>query len=753
MDIVKLVSQMTLEEKAGLCSGLDFWHTKPVERLNIPNIMVADGPHGLRKQEVLGDHLGINESIKAVCFPTGSAVASSFDRDLIRTVGEALGDECQAEEVNVILGPALNIKRSPLCGRNFEYLSEDPYVSSEMAANHIKGVQSKNVGTSPKHFLANNQEYRRMTSSSEIDERTLREIYLAAFEGVIVNAKPWTVMSSYNKINGVFASENKKYLTDILRDEWNFDGIVISDWCAVNDRVMGLAAGLELEMPYSFGINDAKIVKAVQEGELDEAVLDQAVTRILNIVFRSMDGKKNNVIFDKDKHHELARMVEEESMVLLKNDSILPLSKDTKITFIGKFADEPRYQGCGSSHINSYKVVGALEAVKAFTEVNYAKGYETKEDITEETLFKEAVEAAKASEVAVIFAGLPDTFESEGYDRTHMSMPKCQNDLIEAVCAVQPNTVVVLHNGSPVEMPWANKVKAILEVYLGGQAVGEATVNVLFGKANPCGKLAETFPLKLEDNPSYLFYKGEKDVVEYREGIFVGYRYYDKKNMDVLFPFGHGLSYTTFEYTDLRLNKNSMKDTDTVTVTVKITNTGSMAGKEIVQLYVSPVNSSVIRPTKELKGFDKVYLQPGETKTVTFELSKRAFAYYNTEIHDWYVEAGSYHILVGKSSRNIECKASIELEATVKLPQVYSLNSTIGDIMADPNLKAIAKDIINMYQSLSETSDNDTMGESTSEVISTIFKESPLRSLLYSGGGLYNEEDLIKLVDRMNQII
>ncbi len=752
MNINKLVSQMTLEEKAGLCSGYDFWHTKPIDRLDIPNVMVSDGPHGLRKQSETSDHLGINESIEAVCFPTGSAIASSFDRDLIHTIGEALGEECQAEDVSVILGPAVNIKRSPLCGRNFEYFSEDPYLASEMATNHIKGVQSKNVGTSLKHYLANNQEHRRMTSSSEIDERTLREIYLAAFEGAVVNAKPWTVMCSYNKINGEYASESKRFLTDILRDEWGFDGIVISDWGAVNDRVKGLIAGLELEMPSSGGFSDAKLVKAVKEGELEEAVLDQAATRILELVYRYKKNKKDDIIFDREKHHTLARKAAEESAVLLKNEAILPLKKETKLAFIGSFAKKPRYQGGGSSHINSFKTVGALEAVRSITEVLYAKGYETKEDILKEELIHEACEAAKQAEVAIIFAGLPDSFESEGFDRKHMSMPECQNKLIEAVSAVQPNTVVVLHNGSPVEMPWADKVKGILEVYLGGQAVGEATVNLLYGNANPCGKLAETFPLKLEDNPSYLYYLGEKDIVEYREGVFVGYRYYDKKKAEVLFPFGYGLSYTTFKYSDLKLSRDSIKDTDTLTVSVKITNTGSTAGKEIVQLYVAPKGGTVIRPLKELKGFYKVSLEPGETKEVTFVLNKRAFAYYNTAINDWYAETGSYEILIGKSSRDIMVSAEVLLEATVMLPQKYHLNSTLGDILANPKAKELAKNIIDKYTGLNSDIDTDVMGESTSDMMAAMFLDTPLRAALLFGTGVIEEEEVLELINRLNQL-
>jgi beta-glucosidase len=752
MDISNLVSQMTLEEKASLCSGLDFWHTKGVERLGIPNIMVSDGPHGLRKQAEEGDHLGINDSIKAVCFPTGSAVASSFDRELIMTMGEALGDECQAENVSVILGPAANIKRSPLCGRNFEYFSEDPYLASEMAANHIKGVQSKDIGTSLKHYLANNQEHRRMTSSSEIDERTLREIYLAAFEGAVKQGKPWTVMCSYNRINGVYASENHRFLTEVLRNEWGFDGFVVSDWGAVNDRVEGLKAGLELEMPSSNGLNDAKIVKAVKDGSLDEAVLDEAVTRILKKVYEYKENKKDGVIFDKEKHHELARKVSAESMVLLKNDEILPLRKEDGIAFIGKFAEKPRYQGGGSSHINSYKTVSALEAVKSVTPVTYAMGYDTTEDVIDKELVKQAVETAKTAKIAVIFAGLPDAFESEGYDRQHMSLPNCQNYLIEQVLAVQPNTIIVLHNGSPVEMPWISKVKGVLEVYLGGQAVGSATVDVLFGDANPCGKLAESFPIQLEDNPSYLYYLGEKDIVEYREGVFVGYRYYDKKKMDVLFPFGFGLSYTTFEYSSLTLSSDKVKDTDTITVTVDVTNTGDRAGKEIIQLYVSPRDSKIIRPVKELKGFEKITLKPGETKTVYFTLNKRSFSYYNTEIHDWHVETGYFNILIGKSSRDIALEKNIYVESTTLIKQLYNLNTTLGDIMTNPKAEEILRPILTAYAlGANNNEDNkDSMGEGTSAMMAAMFENMPLRAVISFGNGSIKEEDILDALNKLN---
>jgi beta-glucosidase len=751
MNVKELVSQMTLEEKAGMCSGADFWHLKGVERLGIPSVMVTDGPHGLRKQDQSGDHLGINDSVKAVCFPTASALACSFDRDLLFELGKALGEECQAEDVSVILGPGANIKRSPLCGRNFEYFSEDPYLSSEMAASHISGVQSQNVGTSLKHFAANNQEHRRMTASSEVDERTLREIYLASFEGAVKKGRPWTVMCSYNRINGVYASENHRLLTEILRDEWGFDGYVVSDWGAVNDRVEGLKAGLDLEMPSSGGVNDALIVKAVKEGKLDEKNLDKAVERILTIIFRYVENKKNINSYDKKAHHELARKISSECMVLLKNDGILPLKKKSKIAFIGKFAASPRYQGGGSSHINSFMVSNALESASGIAEISYAKGYETAEDIIDENLIKEAVDVAKAAEVAVIFAGLPDKFESEGYDREHMSMPNCQNKLIDEICKVQPNTVIVLHNGSPIEMPWIDKVKAVLEVYLGGQAVGEATVDVLFGDKNPCGKLAESFPKRLEDNPSYLFFKGEKDRVEYREGVFVGYRYYDKKNIDVLFPFGHGLSYTTFEYSDLKLNRKEMLDTETLSVSVKVKNTGKVAGKEIVQLYVKNAKSIAIRPEKELKGFKKIELAPGEEKTVSFVLDKRAFAYYNTEISDWHVPTGTYQILIGKSSRDIVLSEDVLVKSTSKIPVKLSLTSTIGDAMEIPEAKPFIKELLSKNVLMGSDSDKDALGEGTSEMMERMMNEMPLRALVSFAGGALSIEDLQKTIDEINQ--
>lgn len=752
MDVKALVSQMTLEEKAGLCSGLDFWHTKPVQRLGVPSTMVSDGPHGLRKQDQEADHLGVNDSIKAVCMPAACATAASFDRELIRRMGEAIGDSCQHEELSVVLGPAVNIKRSPLCGRNFEYFSEDPYLAGEMAASYINGVQSRNVGTSIKHFAANSQEHRRMSSSSNADERTLREIYFPAFETSVKKAQPWTVMCSYNRINGVYASENPWLLTEVLRNEWGFEGYVMSDWGAVSDRVAGVAAGLDLEMPSSGGVNDRKIVEAVRSGKLDEAKVDLACERILNIVYRYLENAKPETPWDKEADHLLSAKIASECMVLLKNNGLLPLSKEDDVAFIGEFAAKPRFQGGGSSHINSFKTTSALEAAKDL-KVTYAQGYSAGLDCATDEQIAEAVEAAKKAKVAVVFAGLPDSYESEGYDRTHMRMPECQNRLIEAVAAANPNTVVVLHNGSPVEMPWIDKVGAVLEAYLGGQAVGIATVQILFGDVNPSGHLAETFPRRLADNPSYLFYGGEGDKADYREGVFVGYRYYDKKEMDVLFPFGHGLSYTTFAYSDLRLSASEITDKDTLTVTVTVTNTGSREGKTVVQLYVGDDKSTVLRPVRELKGFEKVALEPGESKEVSFTLDKRSFAYWNEQIHDWHVETGDFTIQVGQSSRDISLTGTVTVKSTVELPRHYTADSIFMDIMTDPKAVQALQPLLDaIRQTLAPSGDDATEAakDAVSEDMSmAMLQYMPLRGVM-SFGSSVTPEALQALLDSLN---
>lgn len=746
-DLKKIVSEMTLEEKAGMCSGLDFWHLKEVEHLGIPKVMVSDGPHGLRKQDEKGDHLGINDSIKAVCFPPAVLSACSFDRGLMEEMGKAIGREAQANDVSVVLGPAVNIKRSPLCGRNFEYYSEDPYLAGEIAAAFVKGVQSQHVGTSIKHFAANNQEYRRMSSSSEVDERTLREIYFPAFETAVKKAQPCTFMCSYNQINGTFASENKWLLTDVLRGEWGFKGYVMSDWGAVNDRVKGLEAGLELEMPASGGDNDAMIVKAVKDGALEEKILDQAVERILRIIFEYADHRKPQE-FTMEKDHEEAQHIAEESMVLLKNENhILPLKTSEKAAFIGGFARNPRFQGGGSSHINCFKTTNVLDSFPCDAQVVYAEGFPADRDFYDKALADEAVKAAAEADKAVIFAGLPESFESEGYDRSHMRLPECQNRLITEILKVQPNTVIVLHNGSPVEMPWLGEIKGLLETYLGGQAGGAAAANILYGKINPSGKLAETMPLKLSDNPSYLnFGGGEK--VEYREGIFVGYRYYDTKEMDVAFPFGYGLSYTTFAYSNLKLSMENPTEKDTVMVYADVTNTGKSAGKEVVQLYIRDLTGSAIRPEKELKGFEKVFLEPGETKTVTMELNKRSFAWYNTELHDWFAASGDYEILVGASSRDIRLTETLHLNSSQRLTMHVHMNTTLGDLLRNPETAEVAKKLIQKY--LSGEAGSEAASEAVSEEMTMAMTDSmPLRALMGFAG--VSRKELDSVIEKLNK--
>lgn len=773
LDVKKLVNELTLEEKASLCSGADFWHTKAIDRLNIPAAMVSDGPHGIRKQESLADHMGVAESIKAIGFPTASAMACSFDRDLLHKVGDALGEECVAEDLAVLLGPGINMKRSPICGRNFEYYSEDPVVAGELGAAFVNGVQEHGVGTSLKHFAANNQEWRRMSISAEIDERTLREIYLAAFETVVKKAQPWTIMCSYNRINGVYSCENDWLLNKVLRDEWGFEGLVMTDWGAMDERVPSLKAGLDLEMPDCHGETDKLIVKAVQSGELEESVLDAAVERILTMVDKYLTARKGidpaSMVhplpssvergYDVAAHHALARTTAEQSAVLLKNEDILPLQKDKKIAFIGEFAKVPRIQGGGSSHINNTSVESALDA--AGDSVSYAQGFHIDEETTDETLLQEAITLAKESDVAVIFAGLPDSFESEGFDRTHLNMPANQNELIARISEVQPNVVVVLHSGSPIAMPWLDKVAGVLQMYLAGQASGGAAVNLLFGDATPCGKLAETFPLHLEDNPSYLNFPGNREKVCYQEGVFIGYRYYDKKKMDVLFPFGYGLSYTDFTYSNMKVTVNGknaanvdvIKETDEIVVSADITNTGNCDGAEIVQLYIKNPVVYEIRPEKELRDFAKVFLKAGETKTVTFTLNARAFSYYETRIHDWYAESGDYEILLASSSRDIRLQYTVSITGSKKIPFVADYITTCEDV------ELFAKDGSALDEMLrrsgfAEATDHDgddSMGSGTADMMKAMFTGTPLHSILSFSSEELTYEDIQDTIRKLNE--
>ena len=660
----QLTEQMTLEEKASLCSGQDFWFLKGIKRLGIPSIMVTDGPHGLRKQSGAADHVGLNQSVPATCFPTASALAATWNRDLIYQVGAALGEECRQEKVGVILGPGLNIKRSPLCGRNFEYFSEDPYLAGEIASSHINGVQSQGVGTSMKHYAANNQEHRRMTIDVIVDERALREIYLAGYEIAVKKAQPWTVMCSYNRINGVYACENQYLMNEILKEEWGHQGLVVTDWGAMNERVPALKAGVDLEMPGPSPENDARILAAVRSGELDEAVLDQAVERILTMVFKAQAGLAQDFSYDAAAHHALARRAASEGAVLLKNDGqLLPLQPGVRIALIGRFARHPRYQGAGSSLMNPSRLDNLYDELATLvgeTNIVYAAGYTEKGDIVDETLIQEALAAARETGVVVVCAGLTDLHEVEGVDRAHMKLPAGHDALIQRVAEAHKNVVVVLSNGSPVEMPWIAEVPAVLEGYLGGQAGAGALADILTGRVNPSGKLAETFPLKLQDTPAQPF-PGSPSTVEYRESLYVGYRFYDTADLEVLFPFGHGLSYTNFSYDDLQLEP----DGETILVKFKIKNTGAVVGKQIAQVYVRDLQSTVFRPEKELKGFAKVELPPGEETAVQISLDRRAFAFYDAGSKDWVVEAGEFEIQVGASSRDIRLVDTICLSTTI----------------------------------------------------------------------------------------
>ena len=598
-----------------------------------------------------------------------------------------------------------------------------------------------------------------MTNSSDVDERTLREIYLASFEGAVKKAKPWTVMSSYNRINGEFVGDSSEYLTKILRDEWGFDGYVVSDWGAVNDRIKALKAGLDLEMPHGSDENDEMIVKAVESGELDEKILDLTCERILDIIFRYTQNRDETAVFDYELDHETAAEVESECMVLLKNENnILPLDASKKIAFIGKYAKTPRYQGGGSSHINSWKVESALDAAKTIPQlanVTFAEGYQDEKDEVVKELQDEAVKTAADADIAVLFLGLPDNFESEGYDRKHMNLPDCQNELVQKVLAVQKNVVIVLHNGSPVIMPWKDNVSGILEAYLGGEAVGRAAAEILAGIKNPSGRLAETFPLRLEDTPCYLTYGKGFDNADYKEGVFVGYRYYTSRKIKTAFPFGYGLSYTTFEYSNLLLSKKEVTDEGTVEVSVKVKNTGSRAGKTVVQLYVEAPETEVVRPIRELRGFEKIFLEAGEEKTVTFTLDGRAFAYWNTLIHDWYAEEGTYKVMIGENADRMCLSEEIIIHCTKKLPKIYSLNTCLGELMRDPKAQAVMAPFMQgMAQNqaaaeMAAAQENDESGVVNQEMMAAMMEGMPLRQLLSFVPGM-KREMLEQMVNALN---
>lgn len=663
-----IVKKMSLEQKAKFVSGFDYWHLEESAELGLPKIMITDGPNGLRKQNPNGDSVGLGNSYPATCFPTAVAVASTWDPELIVKEGETLGEECLQEEVSVLLGPGTNIKRAPTCGRNFEYFSEDPLLAGKCAAAWINGIQSKGVGASLKHFSCNSQEAYRMVVNEVVDTRAMRELYFPAFEIAVKESQPWTIMNSYPRINGTYASENEWMQQQVARKEWGFDGLFVTDWGSSVDRVPGIKAGTDLEMPSSGDLNEKKIIAAVNSGELDEGILDERVDAVVDLILKSKPALEKKHTYDVEAHHMIAEKIAEAGMQLLKNDdAILPLKEGQKIAVIGELAKAARYQGAGSSVINPHRIENAYENLeKLGVNVTYAQAYEKKKDEKNDELFAQAVAVAKDADVALVFVGLTEEFEGEGYDRKDISMPQSHNALVSEIAKANPNTVVVLAGGSVVEMPWINEVKGLLNSSLGGEAGGIAVAKILTGAVNPSGKTSETYPLSFKDNPTYGNYPGGPVTSEHKESVYLGYRYYDTAEKEVLFPFGFGLSYTTFEYSDLKVSGKSIKDTDTLNVTFKIKNTGSVAGAEVAQVYVADKESTIFRPKKELRGFKKVFLEPGEEKEISIDLSKRAFAFWNVEIDDWCVESGEFDILVAASSRDIKLTETITVTSTTE---------------------------------------------------------------------------------------
>ncbi len=742
---------LTLEEKASLCSGKDFWSTKSVDRLGIPSLALTDGPHGLRMQAESSGSADLLNSVPATCFPTGAGLAATWNPEAAYEVGRAIGEEARAAGVAVLLGPAINIKRSPLCGRNFEYLSEDPYLAGKIAVGHIRGVQSQGVGASAKHFAANNQESLRMSIDVRVDERTLREIYLPAFESAVRDARPWTVMSSYNLINGTYASENGWLLSDVLRREWGFEGAVVSDWGACNDRVPGLAAGLDLEMPGGDGVTDREIALAVRSGRLPEPVLDEAVRRLLCIAAEvAARGGAREVDFSA--HHALARRVAGESFVLLKNEGgLLPLAMTGTVALIGAFALHPRFQGGGSSHIRPTLVDDILSESRLVAgercQIDYAEGYRLDSNEVDETLVEEAVAMARGASAAVVFIGLTEGFESEGYDRRHLGIPPNHVDLLERILRVQAKVVVVLSNGSPIEMPWAERVPAILESYLGGQAWGGAVSDILFGRVSPSGKLAETFPARLEDDPSFLNFPGGAYAVEYREGLFVGYRFYDSARREPLFPFGHGLSYTRFVYGPAVVDPVWEAGREELVVSVSLTNAGSFAGAEVVQLYVSDLASSIVRPAQELKAFRKVFLRPGESATVRLELDLRSFSFWSEAEGAWVCEDGDFELRIGSSSRDIRCRARVAVRGMPVARRRADMNTRLASLLGNQAIRASVERIRARF--LEGFGDYEP-GSAEERMFGNMVDEMPLRNVSRMSGGRMGAGLIRELVSAAN---
>ncbi len=844
-EAVSLVAQMTTEEKAGMCSGRNFWFLKGVERLGLPSVMVTDGPHGLRKQGGSADHLGIGGSVTATCFPTAAGLASSWDLQLLEEIGVALGEKAADEEVALLLGPGLNIKRHPLCGRNFEYFSEDPLLSGELAGAMVRGVQSQGVGACLKHYAVNNQEEGRMVTDVLVDARTLREIYLKGFERAVKNSAPWSVMCAYNRVNGEYCGDSDFLQNQVLRDDWGFDGLVVTDWGAANDRVHGLSAGLDLEMPGSGGINDELLVQAVQNDQLPVRALDRAATRVVQLSLAGAelmaakaqaktDSRRKPL--DEQRHHALARRAAAESAVLLKNDGLLPLENITgDIAVIGEFAKQPRYQGAGSSQVRPTQLDNAFDALvdalpgvlsaaerqtgraanvschyargydrkagiatagysgaSPFTNLNYDPLLDQKEDPVDESLLLEAEQLAARVSQVVLVVGLPAHYESEGFDRGHLRLPQQHDELVRRVCAANPNTVVVLLNGAPVLMPWLSQARAVLECYLGGQAGGSGLVDVLLGTVNPSGKLAESFPLAQSDVSADSNFPGAPRQVQYREGLYVGYRYYDTARCDVLFPFGFGLSYTRFEYSDLRLEQTTVGVADSIRVTLTVANVGSRAGKEVVQLYSSDPTSSVHRPEQELRAFSKIALAAGERAEVTLEVRVADLGWYDVATNSWRLESAKVGLRVGSSSRDIRLAAYVALQveenaqthqsaidsASIKrvndafrsisypfqlddltfeallgreIPPAerarpFHLNSTLGDVK---NTRLGGK----LHQSARKAfgGGSDKMSDANRLLVDAMIENMPLRSLMLFSGGKLPRRRLLALIALMNR--
>jgi beta-glucosidase len=730
----EIIAELTLEEKIKLCSGASMWTTAEIKRLKIPVIVMSDGPHGLRYVVEINE-FGATSNKRTTCFPTASALASSWNKDLLYKVGKTLAEEAKSLDVNIILGPGVNIKRSPLGGRNFEYFSEDPILTADLASSFVKGVQDQGVGTSLKHYVCNNQEYKRFSVNVEVAERALREIYLLAFERVVKEAEPWTVMAAYNRVNGTPATQNDYLLNQILRDEWGYQGLVISDWGAIHDRVAALKSGLDLEMPGPSRVNKDKIQRQLDKKELKEEILNKSVKRILKTVFKSSKEKIN---IDYDEHDKIAQSAAEESVVLLKNENeLLPIDFNNlnSITVIGEMAVNPRYQGNGSSKVTPYILADGLSEIKSAippaVELYYASGYNNDQNL--ESQINEAINKATKSDYVIIFAGIPEKFESEGFDRKNIDLPESQNKLIKAVSEVNKNIIVVLNNGSAVNISaWIDKVPAVLEGWLPGQAGAKAIVNVIKGKVNPSGKLAETFPIVLEHNPSYLNFPGVNEKVNYAEGIYVGYRYYEKKKIEPQFPFGHGLSYTEFEYTNLSLDKEVWVE-DEIEVKFELKNVGELAGKEIVQFYVSQNNPYYDRPRKELKKFKKVSLKSGESKELKFNLSYRDFAYFNPELKDWVVEEDEYKIIIASSAQDIRLSEAVKVKSK-DIAHILSTDDPVLDWLAEPLGKKVLTEILSAEQmDYLENEEN------------TYITERPLYRLDFLSDEMVSEQEIEKI--------